>query len=134
MRRSISDAKVGASGPSTAADLQAQGLLSSAIFGKSLDNRGGWLGRTVGGGVGGLLGHAIGGVDGGLLGASIGSGVTDAIGAVNSRVAAKTGQTAADAGASAEAIKRWIAKQPKAQRRLLDYYLYGLPAATATGP
>jgi hypothetical protein len=82
-----------------------------------------------------LLGHAVGGVDGGLLGASIGSGVTDAIGAVNSRVAAKTGQTAADAGASAEAIKRWIAKQPKAQRQgLLDYYLYGLPAATATGP
>jgi len=135
MRRSISDAKVSASGPSTAADLQAQGLLSSAIFGKSLGNHGGWLGRSIGSGVGGLLGSGLGGIEGGLLGSSLGLGVSDAIGAANSRVAAKTGQTAASSQASAEAIQRWLAKQPKAQRQgLLDYYLYGLPAATATGP
>lgn len=131
LRRGISDQKVGASGPSTAADIQAQGLLSGAIFGKTLGNRGGWLGRTVGGGVGGLLGHAVGGIDGGLLGASIGSGVTDAIGAVNTRAFAKTGQTAASSQATADAIQRWLTTKPKAQRAgLLDYYLYGLPAAT----
>ena len=134
-RRGISDQKIAAAGPGTAADLQTQGLLSGAIFGKNLGNRGGWLGRSIGSGIGGLLGSGLGGIEGGLLGSSLGLGVSDAIGAANARVAARTGQTAADAGASAEAIKRWIAKQPKAQRQgLLDYYLYGLPAATANGP
>jgi hypothetical protein len=134
-RRGISDVKVGASGPGTAADMQAQGALASAIFGKSLGNHGGWLGRSIGSGVGGLVGSGLGGIEGGLLGSSLGLGVSDAIGAANSRVVAKTGQTAADASATAGAIKRWIAKQPKAQQsKLLDYYLYGLPAATASGP
>ncbi|WP_448098145.1 hypothetical protein [Luteibacter yeojuensis] len=115
-RRGISDQKIAAAGPGTAADLQAQGLLSGAIFGKNLGNHGGWLGRSIGSGIGGLLGSGLGGIEGGLLGSSLGLGVSDAIGAANSRVAARTGQTAADAGATAEAIKRWISKQPKAQR------------------
>jgi hypothetical protein len=111
--------------------MQAQGLLSGAVFGKTLGNRGGLIGRTVGGSFGGLLGHAVGGIDGGLLGASLGAGVTDAIGAVNSRAIAKTGMTAADAKATSEAIQRWLkAQSPATRTGLLDYYLYGLPAAT----
>lgn len=77
----------------------------------------------------------MGGIEGGLLGSSLGLGVSDAIGAANSRIAARTGQTAADSKATAEAIQRWLSKQPKSQRRgLLDYYLYGLPAGPATRP
>jgi hypothetical protein len=105
--------------------MQAQGLLSSAIFGSNLGNKGGPLGRAagaIGGGLLGLYGH---GPAGAVLGAGIGGGITDAIGAVNNRIIAKTGQTAASSQASAEAIQRWLAKQPKAQRGLLEQYLFG---------
>ena len=62
--------------------------------------------------------------------ASLGACVTDAIGAVNSRAIAKTGKTAAYAKATSEAIQRCLQKQAPATRAgLLDYYLYGLPAA-----
>jgi hypothetical protein len=126
-RRGISDAKVNAAGPGTAADMQAQGLLSGAIFGSNLGNKGGWLGRAGGATIGGLLGSAIGPMEG-IAGAGIGAGISDAIGAVNNRIIAKTGQTAADSQASAEAIQRWLAKQPKGQRGLLEQYLFGAPA------
>ncbi|SEO74367.1 hypothetical protein SAMN02800692_1853 [Luteibacter sp. UNC138MFCol5.1] len=133
LRRGISDQKIAAAGPGTAADMQAQGLLSGAIFGRTLGNRGGWLGRSVGSGLGGLLGSSVGGIEGGLLGSSIGLGLSDAIGAANNRVVAKTGQAAADAKATAEAIQRWLGRQPtKGDGGLLGYYLYGLPAATQT--
>lgn len=127
-RRSVSDAKVSAAGPGTAADVQAQGLLSGALFGSNLSNKGGWLGRTGGAAVGGILGSFAGGPTGTVIGAGIGGGISDAIGAVNSRIIAKTGQTAADSNASAEAIQRWLAKQPKGQRGLLEQYLFGAPA------
>lgn len=90
MRRSISDAKVAASGPSTAADLQATGLLSKAIFGPSLGVKGGLLGRAIGGGIGGVLGSTF-GPAGTALGATAGLGVSDAIGAINSRIATRVG-------------------------------------------
>jgi hypothetical protein len=111
--------------------MQAQGLLSRGIFGSNLGNKGGPLGRglgAVGGGLLGLYGH---GPAGAILGAGIGGGITDAIGAVNNRIIAKTGQTAADSKASAEAIQRWLNKQPKKQRGLLEQYLFG---QTATQP
>lgn len=86
LRRSISDAKISAAGPSTAADLKARGLLSGAIYGPNLGVKGGWLGRSIGSSVGGLLGSAFGPVGTGL-GAAAGLGVSDAIGAINNRVA-----------------------------------------------
>lgn len=127
-RRSISDAKINAAGPGTAADMQAQGLLSGAIFGGNLGNKGGWLGRMGGGTIGGLLGSTF-GPAGTVIGAGIGGGVSDAIGAANSRIIAKTGQSAADAKASADAIQRWLNKQPKQQRGLLEQYLFGASQA-----
>lgn len=107
--------------------MQAQGLLSGALFGSNLGDKGGWLGRTAGGAAGGLLGSTF-GPAGAVVGAGIGGGVSDAIRAVNGRIIAKTGQTAASSQASAEAIQRWLAKQPKAQRGLLEQYLFGQPA------
>jgi hypothetical protein len=133
LRRGISDQKIAAAGPGTAADMRAGGLLSGAIFGKNLGNRGGLLGRFIGSSAGGLLGAGLGGIKGGLLGSSLGLGVSDAIGAANSRAITKTGITAADAKATAEAIQRWAGRQPtKGDGGLLGYYLYGLPAATQT--
>lgn len=123
-----------ASGPSTAADLQATGLLSRAIFGPNLGVKGGLLSRAVGGGVGGLLGSHFGPL-GAAAGASIGGGLSDAIGALNSRVASRVGQKMANSTAAADAVDAYFARQQAAQRQgLLGYYLYGLPAATTTSP
>lgn len=79
---------------------------------------------------GGLLGSSL-GPAGAVVGAGLGGGISDAIGAVNSRIIGRTGQTAASSQATAEAIQRWLSKQPKAQRGLLEHYLFGAPATQA---
>lgn len=78
----------------------------------------------AGGTAGGLLGSHF-GPAGAVVGAGIGGGISDAIGAVNNRIISRTGQTASNAQASADAIQRWLGKQPKAQRGLLEQYLFG---------
>lgn len=133
LRRSISDNKTGASGSNTAADMQLMpqgGLLGRAVFGSGLNNKGGWVGRSIGGGIGGLLGSSL-GPAGASGGAALGLGITDAIGASNARALGRIGETAADSKATAAAIEAWIAKQPKGQQGILNSYLLGLPAAPA---
>lgn len=123
-RRSISDNKLAASGPGTAADLQAGGLLSGAIFGPTLGRSGGWLGRAVGSAAGGAGGGLLGGPAGAVVGASIGSGISDGIGAVNSRVVSRVGESAANSQLTAEAIEAYLRRQkPGKVRSLLENYL-----------
>lgn len=133
MRRSISDTKVSASGPSTAADAQLQpsGMLARGIYGGTLGTKSGWVGRGVGSAVGGLLG-SVGGPVGSVIGSGLGLGLTDAIGAANTRIVSKAGAKAVDAKATAAAIEAYLAKQPKAARQgLLSQYLLGISAPVA---
>lgn len=98
-------------------------MLSSAIFGSNLGRQGGWLGRTLGTAAGGLAGAPF-GPAGSVVGAGIGSALSDGVGAVNSRIAARAGTAAADSGLTAEAIEAYLKRQqPGRARQLFGQYL-----------
>lgn len=138
LRRSISDNKIAASGPGTAADLQAADMtrLGSLIFGDPLAGKPGLVTRAVGGGVGGSLGALVGGgVPGAIVGTSLGGLLPEAVGKVNARIASKIGETAASSKATADAIQRALSKATPQQRSLLGQLLLGNPAQPAAiGP
>lgn len=137
LRRSISDNKIAASGPGTAADLQAADMtrLGSLIFGDPLAGKPGQLTRALGIGVGSTLGHLVPIPGGGLAGAIIGGALPEAVGKVNARIATKIGETAASSKATADAIQRALSKATPQQRSLLGQLLLGNPAQPAAiGP
>lgn len=125
-RQSISDNKIGPAGSNTAADLQAHGALASAMFGSNLSRQGGWLGRSLGTAAGGVGGSFLGGPAGAVVGAGVGAGLSDGIGAVNSNIARRVGETAASSDLSAEAIERYLQQQSPGQLRLF-LERYALP-------
>ncbi len=133
LRRTISDNKIAASGPGTAADLTAQSRLSaqsglpSWIFGPSLGARGGVLPRVLGGATGAALGSHFGPL-GAVIGSGLLGGLGDALGAANARVIGRVGSTAADANATAEAMQRYLQAQQVKPSPLLQL-LFGDQAA-----
>lgn len=68
------------------------------------------------------------------LGAAAGAGVSDALGSLNARVATRVGQKMSNAQLAAQVLQDAKAKQAAQQNNLLNYYLYGLPAAATTNP
>ena len=126
MRRSASNAQIGASGPQTAADLQAQNGLSGLVFGRNLGAKGGVIGRVGGGGIGALVGTGIGGLHGAIVGGALGSGLGDALGVANQRVIQRIAQSAASAPEARAAIARYLQRTNK-NPSILNYYLYGTP-------
>jgi hypothetical protein len=127
-RRTISDNKIAASGPGTAADLQTQGGLASLVFGPNMGAKGGALTRLLGGVAGAGLGSHF-----GPLGAAAGSGlgglIGDALGAANRRVISRAGESAADAKKAADAIERYL--RTKRGQGKLAKLVFGLEAPVA---
>lgn len=110
-RAGISDNKVAASGPGTAADLQA-GLLASPVTRKAL-NGVGFIG-------GGLLGHLTGvPILGELAGAGLGSQLGEGVTALNGKVMRKVGEKAANAQKAADALEAYRLQQARKRQGLL---------------
>ncbi|TPG08326.1 hypothetical protein EAH88_11895 [Rhodanobacter glycinis] len=112
-RRMISDNKMAASGPGTAADLQAaQGsAIGRGLFGDPLAGKPGALSRSIGIGLGGTLGHMIPIPGAGIGGAMLGGLLPEAAQGVNAKIAQHIGSTALDSKATADAIERALLKQ-----------------------
>jgi hypothetical protein len=110
-RAGISDNKVAASGPGTAAELQA-GLLANPLARKALNGIG-----LVGGG---LLGHLTGiPVLGELTGAAIGGHLGEGVNALNGKVMRKVGEKAANAQKAADALEAYRIQQARKRQGLL---------------
>lgn len=112
-RRMISDNKLAASGPGTAADLQAgQGsAIGRGLFGDPLAGKPGALSRSIGIGLGGTLGHMVPLPGAGIAGAMLGGLLPEAAQGVNAKIAQRIGSTALDSQATADAIERALLKQ-----------------------
>jgi hypothetical protein len=112
-RRMISDNKLAASGPGTAADLQAgQGsAIGRGLFGDPLAGKPGALSRSIGIGLGGTLGHMVPVPGAGIAGAMLGGLLPEAAQGVNAKIAQRIGSTALDSRATADAIERALLKQ-----------------------
>jgi hypothetical protein len=123
LRRTISNNPIAASGPATAADLQAAGgsSLGGLVFGNPLGGKAGPLTRALGSLSGGGIGAAIGGVPGALIGSTAGALLPEAAARVNAGIAERMGSTAANANDTADAILRNLARQrdPGAISKLL---------------
>ena len=126
LRRTISDNKVAASGPGTAADIQGGSRLAGMIFGDPLGHKAGPLSRVVGTVGGSALGHMLGGPLGGYAGAGIGAMLPEAAQKVTGRIASRVGESAADSRKAADAIERAMkSKNPKAAQKALERILFG---------
>lgn len=111
LRRTISNNPIAASGPATAADLQAAGgsNLGGLIFGNPL-GKSGMLTRAIGTGLGGALGSMVPLPGSTLLGAIAGGALPEAVNKVNAGIATRMGATAADSGQTADAILRALSR------------------------
>lgn len=127
LRRTISDNKVAAAGPGTAADLGAgKGGLAGMIFGDPLGQKAGSLSRVVGTIGGTALGHMVGGPLGGYAGAGIGALLPEAAQKVTGRIASRVGEGAADSRKAADAIERTLkSKNHKTAQKALERILFG---------
>jgi len=117
-RRMISDNKLAASGPGTAADLQAgQGsAIGRGLFGDPLAGKPGALSRSIGIGLGGTLGHMVPVPGAGIAGAMLGGLLPEAAQGVNAKIAQRIGSTALDNQATADAIERALLKKPTTKK------------------
>ncbi len=117
-RRMISDNKLAASGPGTAADLQAgQGsAIGRGLFGDPLAGKPGALSRSIGIGLGGTLGHMIPVPGAGIAGAMLGGLLPEAAQGVNAKIAQRIGSTALDSQATADSIERALLKQAQKKK------------------
>lgn len=123
-RRSITDNKLAAAGPGTAADQQS-GLLSGPI-GANLKRGAGILG-------GGLLGNLTGLPAGELSGAVVGGLLGDALKATTGRVSSKAVQKMTRADLAAAALEKEQQRRGRQRiRSLLDKYL--LPYESLPAP
>jgi hypothetical protein len=113
------------------------------IFGDPRSIQAGIGTRLVGSAIGAGLGHVLGlGPVGEVAGTSLGGVLPEAVNKVNAGIASRIGTSAADANLTAEAIQRFIAKQPKSSQpqlqNLLGNLLLGsqatVPSAMASHP
>lgn len=130
LRRTISNNPIAASGPATAADLQAANgtALGSMVFGSPLSGKPGLATRAVGTMAGGSLGALLGGgAPGAILGSGLGSLLPEAAAKVNAGIATRIGATAADSNATADAILRALRaqKRPSKMSSELQRLMFG---------
>lgn len=111
-RRMISDQKVAAAGPATAADTQAAALArrGSLLFGDPVAGKPGPMTRILGSATGGTLGGLIGGIPGSIAGASAGMFLPEAVGRVNQRVAERIAANTVDSREAGRSILRALAE------------------------